>query len=356
MYSSERLLFQIIGAFLKWNLLFWIFIILLIGLVSYPFYQYITPNESWRYWWFAGSNVAAFIIIVICYQLNDVFSLRQKDSRITGSYVIIMFTLVLWVMAFLLIFTVNKAGDKENVKVTAIAGASGVLITWVFKDKIEGVATYIHLRTHNLLNIDDWIKIPAINVDGVVTKITLTSVTICNWDTTTSIVPINKLSTNNFINLQNMMQGKTYGRQMLKTFVLDTSWFHTLTDTEITQLLAKGDVNKYLTIEEIDGKTGNAHLFRLYLYNWLTQHSHISLYPRLVVRWLEQMQNGMPLQIYAFITDSNLLSFETQQSAIIEHVIESLGWFGLRLFQQPSSYDVSNNNIFMSETPANYRL
>ena len=83
-------------------------------------------------------------------------------------------------------------------------------------------------------------------------------------------------------------------------------------------------------------------------------HPHVSQLPRLIVRWMEQKECGMPLQVYAFITDSSLPAFEWQQSQIIEHIIESMKWFGLRLYQSPSAYDVSNSNIFLSDKPASY--
>ena len=74
-------------------------------------------------------------------------------------------------------------------------------------------------------------------------------------------------------------------------------------------------------------------------------HSHVSHEPRLIVRWLEQVPEGMPLQIYAFLTDSSLAPFEWQQSQIIEHIIEALAWFNLKLYQRVSGYDASNVSL-----------
>ncbi|MBR5652331.1 MAG: hypothetical protein IKW93_08980 [Bacteroidales bacterium] len=42
--------------------------------------------------------------------------------------------------------------------------------------------------------------------------------------------------------------------------------------------------------------------------------------------------------MYVFIITNDLDDFEWHQSVIVEHVIESLEWFGLRLYQRPSSY------------------
>ena len=61
-----------------------------------------------------------------------------------------------------------------------------------------------------------------------------------------------------------------------------------------------------------------------------------------MVRWLEQKETGLPLQIYGFIMEGGVLAYEWQQSQIIEHIVEALNWFGLQLYQRPSSHDVSN--------------
>lgn len=63
----------------------------------------------------------------------------------------------------------------------------------------------------------------------------------------------------------------------------------------------------------------------------------------------------MPLQIYVFIIDSSLAAFEWQQSQIIEHIIEALAWFDLKLYQSASGYDASNCNINIEEKRADYR-
>lgn len=84
-------------------------------------------------------------------------------------------------------------------------------------------------------------------------------------------------------------------------------------------------------------------------------HPHVSHEPRLIVRWLEQMPEGIPLQIYVFITDCNLAAFEWQQSQIIEHAIEALAWFNLQLYQSASGYDVGNCNVKIADKGADYR-
>lgn len=271
----------------------------------------------------------------------------------------------IWITGFVFILHIQK----EEKGLVAF-GIIGTLLTWIFQDKVKGVVAFVHLRMNHHLKIGDWIKVPKYDADGEVKRVTLNTVTIYNWDTTTSVIPISALNSEHFMNLQNMTDGKTYGRRMLKSFILDTSWFRVIAKEEIDSIRDRIDsyeskddltneinrdfISQNLSLNEISEGVQNFQLYRLYIYHWLMNHPYVSQQPRLIVRWMEQVENGMPLQIYAFITDSNLQAFEWEQSKIIEHIIESLDWFGLRLYQTPSAFDASNNNIFMTQQPANY--
>ena len=291
-----------------------------------------------------------WLAVLVCSSLTNIFSLKRNEFGITWCQISILLFLGLWILGFVVIFDIN------NMPHFSVAiGIIGSVIGIIFQDTLKGVFAFIHLRLNNQINIGDWIQIPKHNVDGEVSHITLTHVTFYNWDTTTSSIPTSVLHSEHFINLRNMTDGKTFGRRMFMTFVLDTGWFHNLSKNEKKELEQKEEILKYLPVEEIEKSMSNAQLFRMYLFHWLMNHPHISQQPRLIVRWQEQKEYGMPLQIYAFITDSSLSAFEWQQSQIVEHIIESLDWFGLRLYQSPSNYDVSNSSIYMTNKPATYR-
>ena len=365
--ASENIGRQIFGALMQWQpKLFWAFL-LLITPISLGVALIIPPGDLIPGLEFLGLNLFILLTIKTCRRLIDVFNLRKEYSRVTWSYITILVAIGLWIIGFVLIFSI-----KDNPRIATAIGVIGTLLGWIFQDKIKGVITFLHLRSHNLLKVGDWLKVDKLGVDGKVQQMTLTSVIVYNWDTTTSTIPISALQSEHFINSQNMMEGKTYGRRMFKTFILDTGWFRTLSEDEIEELKEtihkrsevnfSSDEQKHdsllmnLTIDEIKEKEGvlNAQLYRLYIYHWLMNHKHISQQPRLVVRWLDQKDCGMQLQIYAFIVDSTLAAFEWQQSQIIEHIIKSMDWFGLRLYQSPSAFDVSNSNVHLTDEPATY--
>lgn len=293
-------------------------------------------QQTWKCGLFVLLNLLSFLVIRTCRRLNNIFNIRKQETRITWSYVFMLSTLCIWVISFVLIFKIS-----EKAPMAAAMGAIGAMLSWIFQDKIRGAVTFFHLRYHDMLNIGDWVKIPAKNVDGEVSKVSMTSVTVANWDTTTSIIPITAFSTEHFINLQNMLKGNTHGRQMLKTFIIDTRSIHPLSDKEATLLATNTAIAEFIPEEQIHAGASNASLLRIYLYHWLMSNPNVSCSPRLIVRWLEQEPTGMPLQLYAFITDSGLASFEWQQSLIIEHVLEALAHFQLRLYQSPTSFDLT---------------
>lgn len=348
--ASKKVLCQIIGAIFdfQWK---W-FIGLLVSLViaasipiSFSNAIIVPCNKMWIL------TFIVWLVIKVCSTLTNIFNLRKEDIKITWCQIIILLAIGFWIIGFVFILRIQN----ENKGLVAF-GIIGSLLTWIFQDKVKGVITFLHLRKHNLLNIGDWVVVPSLNVDGEVKRVSLTTVTIYNWDTTTSIIPISALSSGHFKNLQKMTEGKTYGRRMLRSFVFDTSWFQPLKSDEVENIIQKHPkVKDYLPSEEIKDVALNAHLYRIYLYHWLMGQSYISQQPRLIVRWEEQVNTGMPLQVYAYITEGSVVPFERKQSLITEHIVESMKWFNLKLYQSPSAYDASNSNIFMADKPATYR-
>ena len=338
--SSDKLGRQIIGALFQWRAKpFWAFVLLVTPL-SIGLSMVLSPDSFTPCLFLLGLNLLVWLLIKVCHALTDIFSLNRNDNGITVCQIVILAAIGFWIIGFMLIFDI-----RNNGRMAAAMGVIGAVLGWIFQDRVKGVAAFIHLRRHHLLNIGDWIKVPKLDVDGEVKKVTLTTVTIYNWDTTTSTIPINALQSEQFTNLQHMAEGKTYGRQMLKSFILDTECIRPMDEAGVADLKSgKHDILDYLPEEELKSGALNAHLYRLYLHHWLMNNPCISQRPRLFVRWAEQDDSGMTLQVHAFLTDSDWSTFEWQQSQITEHIITSMEWFGLRLYQRPSAYNFNQED------------
>lgn len=282
-----------------------------------------------------------FTTVSVCNTLTEVYNLSRQEHRITLCQIFILVAVGIWIIGGILIFDIQK--DSKS---TMALGIVGSIFAIIFQDKIKGALTFINLRHHNLLKIGDWIKVPKLDVDGDVKAVSLTTVTLYNRDNTTSILPISALQSEHFINLQNMSDGKTYGRRMLKTLTLSSSCVHPVTKEEIDTLMTQHkDLSSFLSAEDLQEGMLNARLYRLYLYRWLMANPHVSQVPNLMVRWVEQNEYGLTLQVYAYLLECKLGEFEWRQSLVFEHMIASLEWFGLKLYQSPASFDVNDVHL-----------
>lgn len=358
--SGKWYLLQIAGAILKSS---WCFIITMVAAgISLEFFvpkiferishhNYASPSDIiYKVGIIAISCTLFGISAYVITNLNKLYSLRKQESRITISQIILLaiFGICLTSIMFAL-------GIKKDDNSFIIVSTFGAVLGWIFQDTIKSVAAFFYLRANGLLKIGDWIEVKSNGINGIVRSITLTTVQIENWDTTTSAFPVYILHAEHFKNNQRMLAGKTHGRQMARTFIIDTGWIHPLSDEEAIYLRNNLDTDVCFKLSAIKKGELNIHAFRRYLYHWLMQHTHVCQQPRLFVTWKEQTKEGLPLHIHIFINDTKWEAFEWQQSEITEHVIQSLEMFNLQLYQSPSGYDASNSNIHLTEVEANYR-
>lgn len=355
-----------------------LFIMALIPIIAYPLKSVLISNEKkiWRIWGETFSSIqtiiaiigyivlanisttisqyksiywTCFAIIIVAYllytgyKIKKAFILRKKYQNDAFRHSIQVFNLLCIGTLIIIITYFFKLTENSNFTPYAIFAS---LLTWIFREPILGIFSYFHLRSNNLLHIGDWIEIPELNIDGVITNISLITVTVRNWDTTTSNVAINKLQTNSFKNNQEMLNGNTDGRRMYRSLTIDSSSISILDKSQLNELDEKLTNLGFNTIflKELRNNSPellNLQIYRHFLRSWLANHQEISHTPRLIVRTLEPKAEGTPLQIYVYIRKFNLYQFELAQSEITEFAILSMAWFGLRLYQKPTSNDIS---------------
>lgn len=353
--SGKWYVLQIIGAVLKsyWSIIFTTALLLIIIFLSPKVatriddVNYSPPSSIYSK--IAIITVCCIFFGVTAYvmtNLNKLYSLRKQETRITISQIILLTT-----FGICLTIIVYCLGIKQNGNGFIIITTFGAVLSWIFQDTIKSVVAFFYLRANGLLNIGDWIEVSNHGINGIVRSITLTTVQIENWDTTTSAFPVYILHAQHFKNNQRMLEGRNHGRLMSKSFIIDTGWIHTVSEEDAKFIKKNIDTHDFF----IQPGELNIHLFRRYIYHWLMQNPHICQQPRLFVAWKEQTNEGLPLHIHAFINDTKWEAYEWQQSAIIEHVIQALSLFNLQLYQNPSGYDASNSNIYLTDKEANYR-
>lgn len=237
-------------------------------------------------------------------------------------------------------------------------GAMTAVLMLVFKDPLLGFVAGIQLSANKMLAVGDWLEMPKYNADGDVIAITLTTVKVRNWDQTITTVPTYALITDSFKNWRGMTE--VGGRRIMRNINLNMGSIRFLTDEDIKRLRKAQLISEYIDskINEIDKynkeagidtsspvngrKLTNIGTFRAYVLAYLKKNPMIHKNMTLLVRQLQSTPEGLPIQIYAFTTDTAWVNYEAIQSDIFDHLLAVVPEFGLEVFQSPSGNDFRN--------------
>lgn len=191
--SGKRCSLQILGAILKSKGSFFLSISLLIAvLLLIPKISmrlkgddYSSPHSILYKVGIIGVSCILFgVATYVITNLNKIYSLHKQEIRITVSQIAL---LVVFGICFTLV--VFALGIEQKGNGFVIVTTFGAVLGWIFQDTIKSVAAFFYLRANGLLRIGDLITVQSRGIEGFVRTISLTTVTVENWDTTTSSFP-----------------------------------------------------------------------------------------------------------------------------------------------------------------------
>lgn len=271
-------------------------------------------------------NVTRFLCILIN-ALFEAILTHGRDNNKTQTRMKSMRGLVqtaqIFICAIACIMVVSTLINKSPAYLISGLGAMAAVLMLVFQDSIKGLVASIQLMFNNMVEVGDWISMPSRNIDGVVQEITLTTVKVQNWDNTILTVPPSSLLTETFQNWRGMQQGQ--GRRLTRNIHIDMQSVHFLTAEEADKL--------GVIVPQGHHKT-NLELFRQQLYAYLKQHPDINDQMTLMVRQLPSVNEGIPVQIYAFTYTKVWEEYEEVQARLIEYALASLHRYNLVAFQR----------------------
>ncbi|WMJ78765.1 MULTISPECIES: mechanosensitive ion channel family protein [unclassified Sedimentibacter] len=277
----------------------------------------------------------------------------SKDRPIKGFLQVI--EIILYIVLIIMIISIMV--DKSPVALISGIGALTALTTLIFKDSIVGFVAGMQLTWNDMLRIGDWIEMPKYGADGDVIDITLNTVKIQNFDKTIVTIPTYALISDSFKNWRGMQE--MGARRIKRSINIDITSIKFCTNEMLDKykkinILKDYIKNKEIELKDSNEKTENMDLlingrnltnvgvFRIYVQNYISNHPKIHNGMTLMVRQLVPGDNGLPLEIYAFINDIDWVNYENIQSDIFDHLFAVAEFFELRIFQKPSSYDFNN--------------
>ncbi len=275
----------------------------------------------------------------------------SKDRPVKG-YVQVL-KIFLYFIAFILIVT--QLTGKSPVALLTGLGAIAAVLLLVFKDTILGLVASVQISANNMVKPGDWITMPSRNADGTVLEITLNTVKIQNWDKTISTIPTYALVSESFHNWKGMEESG--GRRIKRSINIDMKSIMFL-NKELKEKLRKinlvegyiqqreEEIEKFNLEKKVDAKMPvngrrmtNLGVFRRYMEEYLKQHPKINNDMTFLVRHLQPTETGIPLEIYVFSKDQEWSKYESLQADIFDHVLASIPYFELRVFQNPTGDD-----------------
>ena len=278
----------------------------------------------------------------------DSFKDKPVDSFVQVAMILV------WFMAIILVFSI-LTGKEVSTFLTAMGALSAVILL-IFKDTILGLVASIQLTSNDLIRIGDWITMKQFGADGDVIEINLNSVKVQNFDKTITTIPTYKLISDSFKNWRGMSDSN--GRRIKRALLIKGSSIKFMGEEELSKLQKIKLISDYVSqtkseiIEynsnldivsdiKVNGRNlTNIGLFRKYTENYLVSNKLINNEMTVMCRQLTPTSQGVPLEIYAFITDKEWKNYENIVSDLFDHLLASLSTFDLELFELPSNINI----------------
>ena len=287
-----------------------------------------------------GLKLCSIYIIVLCMKLvcsfiSSIYEMsseheKLKNHSLKGFYQMIK----LVVICIGTIIIISTLIDKNPTVILTGLGAGTAVLMLIFQDTIKGFVAGIQLTANDMLRPGDWITMPKHGVDGDVVEVTLTTVKVRNWDKTIITVPPYALVNDSFQNWRGMFD--IGGRRIKRSINIDMNTVRFCTKEEMDGFRQQPWMEGF---EESEKETVNLYIFRHYVEHYLKTHPKVNSKMIMTVRQLQPTAHGMPVELYFFSADTAWLKYEHLQAEVFDHVIATLGTFGLKVFQSPTGMD-----------------
>lgn len=279
---------------------------------------------------------------------------RYMDKPIDSYIQVVM--IIGWCLGMISIFAIITETTVWTF-FTALGAASAVILL-IFKDSILGFVASIQITLNDMVRIGDWITMEKFGADGNVIEITLATVKIQNFDKTITTIPTYALLSDSFMNWRGMTDSG--GRRIKRSLFIKQTAIKFLKKEEIENLKKIGLLSDYLENQTkkidtyndqknidkalaINGRNlSNIGVFRKYIQLYLENHSALNKEMILMTRQLQPTTQGIPIEVYVFSADKRWENYESIMADIFDHLLSSVTYFGLEVFELPSHLKLEN--------------
>ncbi|MCP1997138.1 mechanosensitive ion channel family protein [Flavobacterium sp. HSC-61S13] len=280
-------------------------------------------------------------------------TMKSMEDKPLDSYFQVV-SIFLYFVAGIIIFSM-LTGKSPWAFLVSLGAASAILML-VFKDTIMGFVASIQVSSNDMVRVGDWIEMSKFGADGTVTQINLNTVKVQNFDKTITTIPTHLLISDSFKNYRGMQVSG--GRRIKRSINVKISSIRFLEPEEIEelkkiQILAPYIEQRTAEIEQYNKETHadpsmpvngrkitNVGLFRAYITRYAERNPGIHKEMTLMVRQLHPTEHGLPIELYMFTNDIVWTNYEMIMSDMFDHLLASIKFFKLEVFELPASDDL----------------
>ncbi len=318
-----------------------------------------TLNLIERGIWIYFSIVLGWTICAIFNIIWNNFNRKENVHNLPLMGILSVSKGLIWI--FIAIIVISIVINRSPATLIAGLGAFAAALMLIFKDSILGFVAGIQLSINDMLHVGDWITVPGTIANGIVTDMSLTAVTIRNWDNTTITLPPYTLVSTSFQNYNKM---KDRGRRQIKmSLLVDVTTVCPTTPEMLETWKSIPYLKEYIEnmqksaaagdstalkdpakgIEVNGSITTNLGVFRAYTTLFLHRHPYVAMGQPMCMVYIEQpTPQGVPLVLYCYVNTIEWEMFEGIQSDIFEHLIAIAPTFGLSAFMAPTARAMNN--------------
>lgn len=242
--------------------------------------------------------------------------------------------IIVFILSGILILSVIT-GRSPLILLSGLSAMAAVIIL-LFQDTLLSLVAGIQISAADSIRVGDRIEMESPHIDGTVKELSLHSVKIDNFDKTTTILPVRKLVNTSFKNWRSVKEAGM--RRIKRPLFIDPTSVKVLSTEDIEKLHKSADFNPSFYhggLNKEKERLDNIAAFRAYALDYLQKHPKVQTKANVapIVSLLEATPQGLPVEIYCFVSAIDSNGYEILQSEIFQHLYAALSRFDLRIFQ-----------------------
>lgn len=292
--------------------------------------------------------IYARVFSSLLYTFYDVYNTKDIAKTKSMKSLLQVVLYIVYIIAILLMIATLTGKNISSILIGL--GTLSAVLMLIFKDSILGFVGGLLLSMNDMVRLGDWITVKQHNADGNVIDIGLTTVKVQNFDNTITTIPTYSLVSESFTNWRGMTESG--GRRIQRSIIIDINTVKFCEEELLEKLKKITLIKDYIDdrqkeIEEynkthavnteilVNGRRQtNLGVFRVYILEYLKRNANINQDLTVMVRQLQPVDQGVPLEIYAFSKNKIWEQYEVIQADIFDHIIATVPMFDLKIFQK----------------------